>query len=73
MPNGTKRDLHADDLLSRASSRMYIKRTCTSYGYFKEQSTLPFDTLFMSLFKCGIEACGSALEKSIHRHRTIFI
>ena len=44
-------DLHINDLLSRASSRMYIMRTCRSYGCSKEQLTLLFDTLIMSLFK----------------------
>ena len=38
-------DLHVNDLLSRASSRMYIMRTCRSYGYSKEQLT-------------GKEVCG---------------
>ena len=42
---------------------MYIMRTCRSYGYSKEQLTLLFDTLIMSLFKYGIEVWGSALEK----------
>ena len=42
-------DFHVKDLLSRASSRMCIMRTCRSYGYFKEQLTLLSDTLIMSL------------------------
>ena len=56
-------DLHINDLLSRASSRMYIMKTCRSYGYSKEQLTLLFDTRIMSVFKYGIEVWGSALEK----------
>ena len=56
-------DLHVNNLLSRASSRMNIIKTCRSYGYFKEQLTLLFDTLIMSLFKYGIEVWGLALEK----------
>ena len=38
-------------------------RTCRSYGYSKEQLTLLFDKLIMSLFKYAIEVWGSALEK----------
>ena len=49
--NPSSWDLHVNDLLSRASSRMYIMRTCRSYGYSKEQLTILFDTLIMSLFK----------------------
>ena len=56
-------DLQVDNLLSRASSRMHILRTCRSYGYSKEQLTILFDTLIMSLFSYGIEVWGSALEK----------
>ena len=48
-------DLHVNDLLSRASSGMYIVRAYRFYGYSKEQLTLLFDTLIMSLFKYGIE------------------
>ena len=56
-------DLHVNDLLSRASSRMYIMRTCRSYGYSKEQLKLLLDALIMSLFIYGIEVWVSALEK----------
>ena len=47
-------DLHVDNLLRRASSRLYILRVCKHFGYPKEQLTKLFDLLIMSLFLYGI-------------------
>ena len=57
-------DLHASNLLYRASSRMHIMRICRTSGNSKEQLTYLFDTLIMSSFMYGIEVCGSALERN---------
>ena len=48
-------DLQVDNLLTKASSRMYVMRTCRSFGHSKEQSTILFDTLIMSSLTYGIE------------------
>ena len=56
-------DLHVDELLSKASGRMYILRVCKSYGYAGDQLTKLFETLILSLFTYAIEVWGSALLK----------
>ena len=56
-------DLHIDDLLSKASGRMYILRVCRCYGYSADQLNKLFDSLIMSLFYYSIEVWGSALQK----------
>ena len=58
-------DLHIDDLLSKASGRMYILRVCTCrcYGYSADQLSELFDSLIMSLFYYCIEVWGSAIQK----------
>ena len=55
-------DLHVDNLLRRASSRLYILRVCKHFGYPKEQLTKLFDLLIMSLFLYGIEIWGAAYQ-----------
>ena len=56
-------DLHIDDILSKASGRMYILRVCRCYGYSADQLSKLFDSLIMSLFYYCIEVWGSALQK----------
>ena len=56
-------DLHIDDLLSKASGRMYIMRVCGRYDYSADQLSKLFDSLIMSLFYYCIEVWGSALQK----------
>ena len=56
-------DLHIDDLLSKASGRMYILRVCRCYGYSEDQLSKLFDSLILSLFYYCIEVWGSALQK----------
>ena len=56
-------DLHIDDLLSKASGRMYLLRVCRCYGYSADQLSKLFDSLIMSLFYYCIEVLGSALQK----------
>ena len=41
-------DLHVDNLLRKASSRLYILRVCKYFGYPKEQLTKLFDLLIRS-------------------------
>ena len=55
-------DLHVDNLLRKASSRLYILRVCKHFRYFKEQLTKLFDLLIMSLFLYGIEIWGAAYQ-----------
>ena len=53
-------DLQVDILLSKAASRNL--RVCRSYCYTKENLNVLFETLILSLFHCGIEVGGSALQ-----------
>ena len=52
----TNWDIHIDNMLSKASSRMYILRVCKSYGYSKDQLNNLFNSLVTSVFLYGIEA-----------------
>ena len=66
--NPSDLDLHVDNLLRKASSRLYILRVCKYFGYPKEQLTKLFDLLIMSLFLYGIEFWGAAYQgKYLHR------
>ena len=56
-------DLHIDDLLSKASGRMYILRVCRCYCFSADQLNKLFESLIMSLFYYSIEEWGSALQK----------
>ena len=60
--NPSDLDLHVDNLLRKASSRLYILRVCKYFGYPKEQLTKLFDLLIMSLFLFGIEIWGVAYQ-----------
>ena len=42
-------EMHVDELLSKASERMYILRVCESYCYASDQLTKLFETLILSL------------------------
>ena len=55
-------DLHVDNLLRKASSRLYILRVCKYFGYPKEQLTKLFHLLIMSLFLQWIEIWGAAYQ-----------
>ena len=55
-------DLHVDNLLRKASSRLYILRVCKYFGFPKEQLTKLFDLLIMSLFLYGIEIWGAGYQ-----------
>jgi hypothetical protein len=48
-------DVQVHTLLSKAASRMYILRVCRSYGYTKENLSLLFETLILSLFHYGTD------------------
>ena len=58
----TNWDIHIDNMLFKASSRMYILRVCKSYGYSKDQLNL-FNLLVMSVFLYGIEVWGAAYQQ----------
>ena len=49
-------------MLSKASSRHYILRVCKYYGYSKEELTILFDSLIMSLFTYAIEVWACAYD-----------
>ena len=55
-------DLHVDNLLSKAGSRIYILRVCSYYGYSRDYLSKLFDSLIISLFLYEIEVGGSALQ-----------
>ena len=55
-------DLQVDNLLRKASGRLYILCVCKYFGYPKEQLTTLFDLLIMSLFLHGIEISGAAYQ-----------
>ena len=55
-------DLYVDNLLRKASNRLYILRVCKYFGYPKDQLIKFFDLLIMSLFLYGIEIWGAAYQ-----------
>ena len=55
-------DLHFEEMLRKASGRMYIMRVCKYYGLSLEQLDLLFDSLIMSIFTFAIELWGCAYE-----------
>ena len=59
----TNWDIHIDNMLSKASSRMYILRVCKSDGYSKDQLNNLFNSLVMSVFLHGIEVWGAAYQR----------
>ena len=55
-------DLHVDNLLFKASSRLYILHVSKHFGYPKEHLTKLFVLLIMPLFLYGIEIWGAAYQ-----------
>ena len=55
-------DTHFDYVFSKASFRLYILRVCKYYGYSKEELTVLFDSLIMSLFTYAIEVWACAYD-----------
>ena len=53
-------DTQFENMLSKASSRLYILRVCKYYGYSLQELTLLFDSLIMSLFTNAIEVWACA-------------
>ena len=53
-------DRHFEEMLKKASGRMYILRVCEYYGFTTKQLELLFQSLIMSLFTFGIELWGGA-------------
>ena len=53
-------DAQFENMLSKASSRLYILRVCKYYGFSLQELTLLFDSLIMSLFTYAIEVWASA-------------
>ena len=48
-------DLHFEELINKAISRMHIMRVCKYYGLSVKQLDLLFNSLIMSIFTYGIE------------------
>ncbi|CAB4043879.1 Hypothetical predicted protein, partial [Paramuricea clavata] len=55
-------DLHLEEMLKKASGRMYIMRVCKYYGLSIKQLDLLFDSLIMSIFTFAIELWGCAYD-----------
>ena len=53
-----KWDLHFEEMMGKASGRMYIPRVCKYYGMPFKQLNLLFNSLIMSLFTYGIQLWG---------------
>ena len=56
----TRWDRHFEEMLSKASERMYTLRVCKYYGFTAKQLDLLFHSLIMSLFTYAIELWGGA-------------
>ena len=56
----TSWNIHIDNMLSKASSLLYIIRNCKAYGYPPEQLSKQFDSLILSIFMYGIQVWGAA-------------
>ena len=65
-------DMHFEDLISKASSRMYIMRICKYYGLSADQLDMLFHSLIISLFLFGIEVCGGAYKKYLRQIDRLF-
>ena len=68
--DATNWDIHIDNMLSKASSRVYILRVCKSYGYSKVQLN---NSLVMSVFLYGIEVWGAAYQRKYQTESTGFL
>ena len=55
-------DLHFEEMLKKASGRMYIMRVCRYYGLSIKRLDLLFDSLIMSIFTFAIELWGCAYD-----------
>ncbi|CAB4034531.1 PREDICTED: uncharacterized protein LOC107329134, partial [Paramuricea clavata] len=55
-------DLHFEEMLKKASGRIYIMRVCKYYGLSIKQLDLLFDSLIMSIFTFAIELWGCAYD-----------
>ncbi|CAB4037035.1 Hypothetical predicted protein [Paramuricea clavata] len=55
-------DLHYEEMLKKASGRMYIMKVCKYYGLSIKQLDLLFDSLIMSIFTFAIELWGCAYD-----------
>jgi hypothetical protein len=53
--NPSNWDMHFDQLINKANSRMQIMRVCKYYGMTVEQLDLLFNSLIMSVLTSGIE------------------
>ncbi|CAB4022803.1 Hypothetical predicted protein, partial [Paramuricea clavata] len=53
-------DMHLDELMSKACSRMYIIRICKYYGFSRKELDLLFHSLILSILVFGIEVWGCA-------------
>ena len=65
-------DMHFEDLIRKASSRMYIMRICKYYGLPAHQLDMLFHSLIISLFLFGIEVWGVAYKKYLSQIDRLF-
>ena len=50
-----KWDKHFEEMMKKASSRMYILRVCKHYGFSMQQLDLLFNSLIIFLFTFAVE------------------
>ena len=55
-------DTQFENMMNKASSRLYILRVCKYYGYSLHELTVLFNSLIMSLFSYAIEVWACASE-----------
>ena len=56
--NPTNWDTHIDNVMLKASSRLFILRTCKYYRYSVDQLDLLFQSLIVSVFIYAIDVWG---------------
>ena len=55
-----KGDKHFEEMMKKASRRLYILRVCKHYGFSTHQLDLLFNSLIVSLFTFAAEVWGGA-------------
>ena len=57
-----KWDRHFEEMMNKASKRLYILRVCKHYGLTTEQLDLLFNSLIVSLFIFAVKTKNCGLE-----------
>ena len=59
-------DTHFEQMLEKASSRLYILRICKYYGYSLQELAILFESLIVSLFKYAISLLKMFLRSRLY-------